>query len=102
MEASRSMLYAANVHIRFWSEAVHTAVYVLNRTAIRTIDGKTPYEMWYNVKPSVFHIRIFGSDAYVHVPKELRNKLSAKSKKGVLMGYSATNKAYHVWYNDTR
>jgi hypothetical protein len=102
MEASRSMLYAANVHIRFWSEAVHTAVYVLNRTATRTIDGKTPYEIWYNVKPSVSHIRIFGSDAYVHVPKELRNKLSAKSKKGVLMGYSASSKAYRVWHNDTR
>jgi len=66
MEAARSMLYAANIHIRFWGEAVHTAVYILNRTATRTVDGKTPFEVWYKAKPSLSHIRIFGSDAYVH------------------------------------
>jgi hypothetical protein len=97
MEAVRSMIYSANVHLRFWAEAAHTAVYTLNRTATRTLTGSTPYEVWYKSKPSVSHLRIFGSDAYVHIPKELRTKLSAKSQKGVFMGYSATSKAYRVW-----
>lgn len=102
LEAARSMLFAANIHERFWGEASNTAVYILNRTATRTLDGVTPYEAWHKVKPSVSHIRIFGCDAYVHVPKELRHKLSRKSKKGVLVGYSTTSKAYRIWHQDTR
>ena len=33
MEAVWSMIYSANVHLRFWAEVVHTLVYTLNCTA---------------------------------------------------------------------
>ena len=56
-----------------------------------------PSEVWYNSKPSISHLRYFGFDAYVHIPKEHRTKLSAKSQNGVFMGYSVTSKAYRVW-----
>lgn len=68
LEAARSMMFGANFHERFWGEAATTAVYVINRTATRTLDGVTPYEAWHKVRPSLSHIRIFGSDAYVHKP----------------------------------
>ena len=45
MEAVHSMLHSSNVHIRFWAEVVHTAVYTLNRTTTRTIAGSTPFEL---------------------------------------------------------
>ena len=34
------------------------------------------------------HLRVFGSIAYVHVPKEKRRKLDAKAEKCILGGYS--------------
>jgi len=33
-----------------------------------------PYEQWYKTKPSMARLRVFGSDAYVHIPQRLRNK----------------------------
>jgi transposase InsO family protein len=97
VEAARSMVHESNLPIRFWGEAVMTAVYVLNRTGTRTLDNITPFEAWYKQKPSVSHLRVFGTDAYVHVPKELRKKWEPKSKKGIFMGYSACSKAYRIW-----
>lgn len=78
------------------------ATYVLNRTRTRTLVGKTPFEAWHQVKPSVAHLRVFGCDAYVHVPKVLRKKLEPKSRKGFMMGYSETSKAYRIWDIDSR
>ena len=60
MEAARSMIYAKNMSLKFWAEAVNTATFVLNRTGPTKIEGKTPYELWFNKKPSVDHLRIFG------------------------------------------
>jgi hypothetical protein len=97
VEVARSMIHASNLHIHFWEEAVMTAVYVLNRTGIRTLEGITPFEAWHKVKPSIAHLDVFGSDSYMHVPKELRKKWEPKSRKGLFMGYSETNKAYRIW-----
>ena len=71
MESIRSMLHAAKVHVKFWAEIAHTTVYTLNCTALRTTEGRTPYELWYKSKPSVSHLHIFGADMYVHVSNEL-------------------------------
>eukprot|EP00253_Pinus_taeda_P028323 PITA_28323 len=37
-------------------------------------------------KPSLSHLRVFGCDAYVHVPKEKRTKLDSKSEKCIFIG----------------
>ena len=96
------MLYSANVHLRFWGEALHTAVYCLNRTGTRTIPGMTPFQAWYGLKPVVSHMRVFGSDAYVLIPDAMRSKLQPKSTRGILMGYSTSSKAYRIWINATQ
>jgi len=36
------------------------------------IPSKTPYEIWFGKKPNLFHLRIFGTIAHVHIPKELK------------------------------
>ncbi|XP_062714076.1 uncharacterized protein LOC134290874 [Aedes albopictus] len=40
------------------------------------------------------HLRVFGSEAYVHVPKPLRKKLSPVSQKMTFVGYSMDHKAW--------
>lgn len=102
VKAAQSMLHASNMHICFLGEAVMAATYILNRTGTCTVAGKTPFEAWHNVKPSVVpyfvaHLRVFGSDAYSHIPEELRKKLEPKSRKSILVGYSETSKAYRLW-----
>jgi hypothetical protein len=48
-------------------------------------------------KPSVDHLRIFGSLVYIHIPKEKRTKLKPSGKKGTFVGYSETSKAYRIY-----
>ncbi|KAI3445364.1 hypothetical protein Pfo_002029, partial [Paulownia fortunei] len=62
-------------------------VYLLNRSLTRSVLGKTPQEAWNGRKPDIFHLRVFGSIAHVHVPDEQRNKLDDKSEKFIFIGY---------------
>ena len=84
-----------------WAEAVNTAVYVNNRIH-GTSTAATPYETWYHRKPDVSHFRMFGTLAYVHIPKCLRKKLDAKSRPLLFVGYSETHKAYRFFDRVTR
>lgn len=78
VETARTMLKAKNLPDYLWAETVNTAVYLRNRTSSRKIPEKTPFEMWNGVKPNVKHLKIFSSDAYVHIPKQFRHKLDSK------------------------
>ena len=97
IETVRSMLASARLPHRFWAEALSTAVYLRNRSPTRTLEDMTPFEAWTNKKPVVRHFRVFGCDAYVHVPKDERKKLDPKTNRCVLVGYGETTKAYRLY-----
>jgi len=90
------MLYAKSLPKILWAEAVNTAVYTLNRVPA-TGENKTPYEKWFNKRPSVKHMKVFGTTCYTLIPKQLRKKWEPKSKKGKLVGYTDTDKNFRVW-----
>src|ERR1044072_4671521 len=92
---ARSMLKCKNIPKSFWGEVVATAVYLLNLCPFKRIKGVTPKEAWTSKKPSVNHLRIFGSVCYRHVPKSKRSKLDSRSEKLVLVGYHCTG-AYRM------
>ncbi len=58
--------------------------------------SQTPWELFFGRKPDVSGIRVFGSKAYVHVPKQLRRKLDSLSTAGIFIGYELNSKAYRV------
>jgi hypothetical protein len=43
---------------------VVTAVYILNRSPTKALNGMTPYEAWHGRKPAVSHLRVFGCLAF--------------------------------------
>ena len=64
------------------------AAYIYNRLPRRNIEQegtKSPEELFYGIKPSLKHVRIFGSKAFVHI--RLKDHLP-KAVQGVLIGYS--------------
>jgi hypothetical protein len=58
---------------------VDTACYLVSRSPSSTLDEKTAQEVLTIKKPSLTHIKVFGCDAYVHVPKENKSKLDKKA-----------------------
>ena len=98
IESARSMLYHARLPLNFWAEAVNTAVFIRNRCpTVALSNDKTPYECWFNRKPDISHLRIFGSVCYVHIPDSQRTKLDAKSYKAIFVGYAPESKGYKVY-----
>jgi hypothetical protein len=54
-------------------------MYMLNLTNNQMLaNSMIPYQIWYKVKLLVVHVHIFGSSAYVYIPKKLRRKLDKK------------------------
>lgn len=96
-EGIRSMLADSGLNSNFWAEALHCFVHVKNRSEHKLLKGKTPFELFYGYKPSVKHFKIFGSLAYVHIPKVQRNKLQPKAKIGIVTGYAVNTKGYRVY-----
>ncbi|GJV20713.1 retrovirus-related pol polyprotein from transposon TNT 1-94 [Tanacetum coccineum] len=96
------MLKSKKMPKEFWAEAVDCAVYLLNRCPSKSLDNKTPQEAWNGMKPTVSHLRILGSIAYVHVPSQRRSKLNDRSEKHVFVGYDKQSKGYKLYNPVTR
>ena len=94
---ARSIMKARSVPARFWGEAVSTAVYLLNRSPTKSVEGKTPYEVWYGRKPDVSYLRVFGYVAHVKTVKPHPAKLDDRSTPMVFFGYEPGSAAYRVY-----
>lgn len=71
--SARSMIHSNDVPLELWPEAVNIAVYVLNRTFSKQV-SQVKLHMQSNRNPNISHLKIFGSYAYMHKPKELKTK----------------------------
>jgi transposase InsO family protein len=80
-----------------WGEVVATAVYLLNRSLTRSLEGKTPFEAWFGKKPGVHHLCTFG--CVVHVKNTVPNliKLEDRSMPMIFIGYETGSKAYRAY-----
>jgi hypothetical protein len=91
------MLKAKKLPNWLWGEAVMTTVYVLNRTPTKSVDGVTPFEVWYGKKPSVQHHRTFGCIVYVKNTRPHLSKLEDRGCRMVFIGYEKGTKGYRVY-----
>uniref|UniRef100_A0A2N9GX95 Uncharacterized protein n=1 Tax=Fagus sylvatica TaxID=28930 RepID=A0A2N9GX95_FAGSY len=102
LNMARSMLKSKKMPKELWAEAVDCAVYLSNRCPTRSVQGKTPQQAWSRKKPTVSHLRVFGSIAYMHVPDQERSKLDDKSEKYVFIGYDPSSKGYKLYNPSTK
>ncbi|CAL9026795.1 unnamed protein product [Prunus brigantina] len=102
VEMAKAMLHEKGLPYYLWAEAVHTAVYLLNRCPTKALRDKTPFEAYSTRKPGVAHLKVFGSVCFVHKPEENRQKLDAKNTRGVFVGYATCEKGYRVFDPVTR
>ena len=92
-----SMLKEKSLPRELWGEAVNTAVYLLNRSSTRSLQGGTLYEAWTGRKPSIAHLQVFGSIVHVKCTKTPQKKLEDHSMPMVFLGYEVGTKAYRCF-----
>ncbi|GJY92668.1 retrovirus-related pol polyprotein from transposon TNT 1-94 [Tanacetum coccineum] len=101
-EMSMTMLNEQSLPQKFWSNAIDTLTYILNRIIIRAILGKTPYELLRGRKPTLDYFRVFGSKCFILNTKDYLTKFDPKSYEGVFLGYSQNSKAYIILNKHTK
>jgi hypothetical protein len=83
--------------MHLWAEATRTTINVQNKLSHSALGFKTPKEMFTGKKPKVNHLKIFGCQAFVHIPEEKRTKLDPLGKKGIFVGYCEVSKAFRIY-----
>ena len=52
LDMVRSMMYLTDLSLSFWSYALETAAFTLNRAPSKSVET-APYELWFGKKPKV-------------------------------------------------
>nr|GFC52189.1 ribonuclease H-like domain-containing protein [Tanacetum cinerariifolium] len=97
IEAARSMLADSKLLTMFWTEAVSTTCYVLNRVSITNPHNKTPYELLSGKVPNIRHLKRFGCQVTILNTSDHLGKFEGKANDGFLVGYVTHSKAYRVY-----
>jgi len=61
---ARTLLNDTNLPMYFWVETINIACYIMNRTLIRPILKKTPYELYKGRKPNISHLHVFWMEVF--------------------------------------
>ena len=102
MEMARSMLSNTSLSQDYQEKSIDTTCYVVNRSLTLALLEKNPYDSWVGKRPSLAHIKVFGCDIFVHIPKERRHKLDSSSKKCIFIEQKDGVKGFKLWNPATR
>jgi hypothetical protein len=92
-----AIFYDAGLPMTLWGLCMEAANYLRNRSLNASLDGKTPYEAFYNAKPDVSYLRIIRSLVYTHIPKEKRLKHESHINLGIFVGYTDIDRLIKVY-----
>ncbi|CAM8929156.1 unnamed protein product [Rhodiola kirilowii] len=97
LDVARALRIQANVPKTFWGDCVLTAAYILNRTPIPILDGKTPFEVIFGSVPPLDNLKVFGCLCYVNTIPKFRDKMDPRAHPCVFLGYPYGKKAYKAY-----
>ena len=61
------------------------------------LKGNVPNQVWTGKEVSYEHLHVFGCKAFVHIPKDERSKLDAKTRQCVFIGYGQDDFGYKLY-----
>ena len=102
MDRVRTILIESELPLSLWAEAVEYAVYTKNRSPTAVLKSKTPYEAFWGDKPDISHLRVFGSQCYVHNDSPTWRKFDARAFPAIFIGYSTPSKAWRYYIPSQR
>src|SRR6266850_4470763 len=92
---AHAMIFDTELPKSLWPYAVAYTCHLKNRSSTHTLNGKTPFELFYNKKPDISSVRIFGCDMWV-LNQDHKGKLDPQSHKYKFIGLS--DETCTCWY----
>nr|GEZ33998.1 ribonuclease H-like domain-containing protein [Tanacetum cinerariifolium] len=88
IEAARTMLVDSKLSTMFWTQAVRTACYVLNRVLVTSPHNKTPYALLTGNILFVSHLKPFGCHVTILNTSDHLGNFDGNADEGYIVGYS--------------
>ena len=79
------MLQSKGLSLCFQVEPINCVNHIVNRTPTKVLNNITPEEAWSSIKSDVSHFRVFGSEAWAHIPDASINPYSQRVKNVFLL-----------------
>jgi len=79
-----------------WGEALRHATWLKNRTALQTLDNKTPFEALFGSPPDLSGLHLWGCNVWVH--DDSGSKLDVHARKGRWLGFDVDAQAHRVFW----
>ncbi|KAM1465721.1 hypothetical protein COP2_045561 [Malus domestica] len=92
----RTLLFQSGLEPKFWVEAFHTAVYLINRLPPQA-SSVSPWEKLFQAPPKYHNLKAFGCACYPWLQPYSSHKLDTKSKLCVFLGYSLHHSGYRCF-----
>ena len=86
-----SVLSDSKLPKKLWPEILQTVIYIKNRSLVRVLRFKIPFEILYNKKPDLLKLRISGCITYAIIPVEKRSKMDIYASRIRYLGLEASN-----------
>jgi Integrase core domain len=94
VEKAKCFLIDLGLKKSFWAEALNTAAYIINSSNVNN-ENKTLNEVFFDKKPDLSDLKLFGSKVMVLISKPKRRKWDKNSQEKFFVGYDETTKGYH-------
>lgn len=102
VETTIVMLSHAHIPSKYWFNACQTATYIINRLPTQVLSNESPYEKLFQRTPKYDSLKVFGCRCFPWLKPYTQNKLEAKSKSCVFLGYSLDHQGYKCLDLSTR
>lgn len=94
VETGLTLLTHAYMPKKYWTYALSTATYLINRLPTPVLDMDTPVHKLFGTHPNYTKIRVFGSLCFPWLRPYTSHKLEDRSTPCAFIGYSQTQSAY--------
>ena len=95
IEKAQALRFEACLPQSYWEFSVEFAIHVYNRTPVKRIAWRTPYEVLNGKIPDISHWRVFRCGAYVYIPDDVQvNKLAPRAEVMIFLSYTSGTKGF--------
>ena len=72
-------------------------MHVINLTPTVSLDSEVSNKIWFGKNVNYDHLHVFGCKAFVHIPRDERSKLDAKTRQCIFIGYGKDEFGYKFY-----
>ncbi|KAL0426174.1 UNVERIFIED_CONTAM: Retrovirus-related Pol polyprotein from transposon RE1 [Sesamum radiatum] len=97
LQIARALMFQSAIPSKFWTEAILTATFIVNRLPTSVLQWKSPYEVLYNKPVDYSVLKVFGCLAFATNLQPHKSKFAKRAHRCIFVGYAPGQKGYKLF-----